>query len=138
MLLSFNTPQGTKLHPSSMLVCSCACAVASAQLLQTPLYLYLSSLTDEQKNSKFTMPFPIVAALAGGKAGIGKLKFLEYCITTLPGSPFPQQIKMLSAVHSELKKAVVAKYGVSGPKCVWFFLDCFACAVNMYTDFGVK
>lgn len=65
------------------------------------------------------MPFPVVSALAGGKLGIGKLKFQEYCITPLPGTPFPQQIKMLSEVHTELRKAVMAKFGVSIDKlCV--------------------
>lgn len=121
-----------RVHPSSTLACSCAVAVAGAQLLKTPLFLHLSTsipsslsqppttnnnATASQKASKikprFTMPIPIVSALAGGQLLIGKLRFREYCFTPLSGSPFPEQVKILVNVHSELGKAVQGKAGVS-------------------------
>ena len=61
------------------------------------------------------MPIPVVSALAGGQLLIGKLRFREFCFTPLSGSPFPEQLKILVNVHSELGKAVQGKAGVSGP-----------------------
>ena len=117
-----------RVHPSSTLVCSCAVAVAGAQIMKTPLFLHLSTFVPSplrpQNNtsalhkspkvkSKFTMPIPIVSALAGGQLLIGKLRFREFCFTPLSGSPFPEQIKMLVHVHGELGKVVQGKSGVS-------------------------
>lgn len=59
------------------------------------------------------MPIPVVSALAGGQLTIGKLRFREFCVTPLSGSPFPEQVKMLVNVHTELGKAVQGKAGVS-------------------------
>lgn len=73
------------------------------------------------------MPFPVASAIAGGSVGIGKLKFQEYCITSLPGSPFQEQIKMLSAVHAELRNAVMAKFGVSLSWAWLFYLGWALC-----------
>lgn len=95
--------------------------------MKTPLFLHLStfvpSLLCSQSNTsalhkvskaktKFTMPIPIVSALAGGQLLIGKLRFREFCFTPLSGSPFPEQIKMLAHVHGELGKVVQGKSGV--------------------------
>ena len=121
-----------RVHPSSTLACSCAVAVAGAQLLKTPLFLHLStfiplslsrppttnSTPASQRaskiiNSRFTMPIPIVSALAGGQLLMGKLRFREFCFTPLSGSPFPEQVKILLNVHSELGRAVQGKAGVS-------------------------
>ena len=120
-----------RVHPSSTLACSCAVAVAGAQFLKTPLFLHLSTFippslsqppttnntTASQKASKiksrFTMPIPIVSALAGGQLLIGKLRFHEFCFTPLSGTPFPEQVKILVNVHSELGKTVQGKAGVS-------------------------
>ena len=97
-------------------------------MTKTPLFLHLStfvpSLLCSQSNTsaphklskakpKFTMPIPIVSALAGGQLLIGKLRFREFCFTPLSGSPFPEQIKMLAHVHGELGKVVQGKSGVS-------------------------
>ena len=120
-----------RVHPSSTLACSCAVAVAGAQLLKTPLFLHLSTFippslsrppttnntTASRRTSKikprFTMPIPIVSALAGGQLLIGKLRLREFCFTPLSGTPFPEQVKILVNVHSELGKTVQGKTGVS-------------------------
>ena len=59
------------------------------------------------------MPIPIVSALAGGQLPIGKLRLREFCFTPLSGTPFPEQVKILVNVHSELGKTVQGKTGVS-------------------------
>ena len=133
-------PDGSQLHPSSLLAVSCASAIAGAQLSNTPLYLHLAKhytppntnhsakntptqtrrksnirRTSHGKNSdqfKYTMPIPVVGALSGGHMGCGKAKFREFCVSPLPGAPFPEQIRMILSVHSELGKTLTAKYGV--------------------------
>lgn len=125
-----------------MLAVSCATAVAGAHLSNTPLYLHLAkyytppntnysakntpaqtkrkSISNSRRSSrskssnqfKYTMPILVVGALSGGHIGCGKAKFREYCVTPLPGAPFPEQIRMILSVHSELGKTLAAKYGV--------------------------
>ncbi len=58
---------------------------------------------------KYTMPIPVVAAL--GRSS-GKLRIKEFCVLPLPGSPMPQQIKMLERLHAELGKLLSTKFGV--------------------------
>ena len=112
-----------RLHPSSTLACSCAVAIAGAQLLRSPLFLHLSTFVppslsppdsvSQKAQPKFTIPLPVVSALAGGQLLIGKLRFREFCFVPLSGSPFPEQIKILANLHSELGYAVQRKVGVS-------------------------
>ena len=117
-------PLGLKLHPSSTVVCSCAAAVAGAQFMKKSLFLHLSTFipaplsppmttSTPKKIARFTMPIPVVSALAGGQLLIGKLRLREFCFTPLSGTPFPEQVKMLVNVHAELGKAVQGKAGVS-------------------------
>lgn len=123
-----NHPTDLTVHPSSTVACSCAVATAGAQLMKSPLFLHLSTFVpaslstnanvsaqqkSPKRSSKFTMPIPVVSALAGGQLTIGKLRFREFCVTPLSGSPFPEQVKMLVNVHTELGKAVQGKAGVS-------------------------
>lgn len=122
---------GLVVHPSALFASSCAIASCGAQLTKTPLFLHLANIVPpalcppitnsaNQRGSKpklkFTMPIPVVSALAGGQLLIGKLRFREFCMTPLSGSPFPEQIKMLTQVHTELGKAVQVKAGVSLPE----------------------
>ena len=121
-------PSGSIVHPaSSTFASSCAVASCGAQLTKTPLFLHLATFVPsslcppsinsaQQKTSsktKFTMPIPVVSALAGGQLSIGKLRFREFCVTPLSGSPFPEQIQMLTQIHTELGRAVQVKAGVS-------------------------
>lgn len=124
ILIFYVHPLDLRLHPSSTVVCSCATAIAGAQFIKTPLFLHLSSFVPTplsppvttntpKRGARFTMPIPVVSALAGGQLLIGKLRLREFCFTPLSGTPFPEQVKMLVNVHAELGKSVQGKAGVS-------------------------
>ncbi len=94
--------------------------MAGAQLTNTPLYLHLANTCRPSPKRapaepcKFTMPLPVVGALSGGQLGCGKCRFREFCLSPLPGTPFPEQVRMTVAVYKELGKCLTGKYGV-GP-----------------------
>uniref|UniRef100_A0A8C5Q3W3 phosphopyruvate hydratase n=1 Tax=Leptobrachium leishanense TaxID=445787 RepID=A0A8C5Q3W3_9ANUR len=63
---------------------SLAVAKSSAALSDTPLYLYIASLKDEQPPAEFTMPSPMISLLSYGKASSGKLNLMKEVIV-IPG-----------------------------------------------------
>lgn len=97
---------------ASLQAASYSIAQAAATLLKEPLYRHLAK-TYSPGTHKFPMPIPVVSIITSGRAGVGKLRFREFCLTPLPGIAFSEQVRALVSVHREVGKALAAKSGVS-------------------------
>ena len=108
---------------ASLQAASYSIAEAAVALSKEPLYRHLAK-TYPPKTQKFPMPIPIVSIITSGRAGVGKLRFREFCLTPLPGVAFSEQVRALVSVHQEVGKALSAKSGVSLKKRGVFRFAC--------------
>ena len=97
---SFNK---STLGANAMLAVSLACARASANALEIPLYRYLGGI-----NSK-VMPTPMMNILNGGAHANNKLDFQEFMITPVGMSNFSEALKCGSEIFHTLKTILEEK-----------------------------
>ena len=70
-----------------------------------------TSKISSPNGKKYMIPIPMVAVLG---RGLGKLRMREFCLSPLPETPLPQQMKMLKNIYVELGKLLSTKQGVGG------------------------
>uniref|UniRef100_A0A8C5Q3J0 phosphopyruvate hydratase n=1 Tax=Leptobrachium leishanense TaxID=445787 RepID=A0A8C5Q3J0_9ANUR len=86
---------------------SLAVAKSSAALSDTPLYLYIASLKDEQPPAEFTMPSPMISLLSYGKASSGKLNLMkEVIVIPGPGRSLQEGVDMARLLQNQILKKV--------------------------------
>ncbi len=101
------TPNKSRLGANAILGVSLAVARAAANVLQVPLYEYLSTLAE----TKPSIPIPFANVINGGKHAPGGVEFQEFMIVPVKAKSFREASMMISEVYHELQKIIAKKYG---------------------------
>ncbi|MCL6623221.1 MAG: phosphopyruvate hydratase [Fimbriimonadales bacterium] len=97
------TPNKSRLGANATLGVSLACAKASAQAHQVPLYRYLGG------EEATLLPVPLLNVLNGGKHAQNNLTFQEFMLIPAGAPTFRQAIQMGAEIQHTLKKILHQK-----------------------------
>jgi enolase len=93
------TDKKSKLGANAILGVSLAVAYAAANLLNMPLYRYLSGFN-------YTLPVPMLNILNGGKHAASSTDFQEFMVVPAGAPSFSRSIQMGAEVYQALKKVL--------------------------------
>ncbi|XP_075468125.1 enolase 4 [Ascaphus truei] len=86
---------------------SLALAKASAIINNTPLYLHIASLKQDQLPTELAMPIPMITLLSYGKSSPGKLNLMkEVLVFPKPGLTMQQSVDMAVALQKQIVKQI--------------------------------
>lgn len=113
MLELDGTENKSKLGANAILGVSLACAKASAEAFEMPLYRYLGGI------NATTLPVPMMNVINGGAHADNNVDFQEFMITPVGASSFTEAIRMGAEVFHNLKavlkdKGMVTSVGDEG------------------------
>jgi enolase len=91
------------LGANAILAVSMACARASAQSLNQPLYKYLRSLTNDQDNN-YILPVPMMNLLNGGRHADWSTDIQEYMVLPVGANTFSEAVRMVAEIYQSLKR----------------------------------
>ena len=94
------TDDKSRLGANAILGVSLAVAHAAANQAHTPLYHYLG------KETKYTLPVPMMNILNGGKHAADSTDFQEFMVMPAGASSFSQALQMGTEVYHSLKKVL--------------------------------
>ncbi|XP_053307333.1 enolase 4 [Spea bombifrons] len=85
---------------------SLAVARSSAVLRESPLYLHVAALKNEQlMPTTFTVPIPMISVLSCGKSSPGKLNLMkEVIVIPKPGRPLHESLDMVLSLQHQVAK----------------------------------
>lgn len=107
------TPNKSNLGANSILGVSLAVAVAVANAMRIPLYVYLNLLAGGGKATPMTrIPTPTFNVINGGKHGGGNLDFQEYHIVPASNKSFSDALRMGVELYHDVKQILVNKGAV--------------------------
>ena len=93
------TDNKSRLGANAILGVSLAVAYAAANLLNMPLYRYLSGFN-------YTLPVPMLNILNGGKHAAGSTDFQEFMVVPAGAPSFSRALQMGAEVYQALKKVL--------------------------------
>lgn len=96
---------------NSILSISGAIAKAEAQSKNIPLYLYISHLLGENKNS-FAIPTPMFNILNGGAHGGGNLDFQEFLLVPQASHSYSTALRIGAEIYYTLKQTIISHNGI--------------------------
>lgn len=94
-----------KLGANAILSVSLACAHAAAKTKNQPLYSYIASLNNNT-NSTFTLPIPMMNLINGGKHGGWGADIQEFMILPIGGETFGKALQIGTEVFHALAKVL--------------------------------
>lgn len=97
------TENKSKLGANAILAVSLACAKASAQSFQMPLYRYLGGIRAEM------LPTPMMNILNGGKHADNTVDIQEFMVMPVGAPSFKEGLRMGTEVFHHLKKVLKSK-----------------------------
>lgn len=103
MLELDGTENKSKLGANAILGVSLACAKASAEAFEMPLYRYLGGI------NATTLPVPMMNVINGGAHADNNVDFQEFMITPVGASSFTEAIRMGAEVFHNLKSVLKDK-----------------------------
>lgn len=101
------TPNKSRLGANAILAVSIACAKASAQLQNIPLFDYFGTLADIEK--KYFLPVPQMNIINGGKHAAGSTDIQEFMIMPIGGKTFTHALQMGVEIFHALGKVLTKK-----------------------------
>lgn len=101
------------LGANAVLSVSLAIAVASANSLKIPLYVYLNKLFGVDLPTTIEkMPTPTFNIINGGKHGAGNLDFQEFHIVPAISKPYHVALQIGEEIYQNLKKVLVYRQAI--------------------------
>lgn len=101
------------LGANSLLSVSLAVAVAAANSLKIPLYLYLNRLFGVSLPTTIEkMPTPTFNIINGGKHGAGNLDFQEFHIVPAASKPYHEALQIGEEIYQNLKKVLIYRQAI--------------------------
>lgn len=108
MLELDGTEKKSSLGANAILGVSIASVKAAAQVLEKPLYAYISFLLGKE-SMNFLLPLPMCNILNGGKHAVGSTDLQEFMIMPVGAKKFSQAIRMAVEVFHNLAKIIKEK-----------------------------